>query len=65
MRLIPEQTNSRMLTTTGRVIIIGIGAVAGLGIGVIVSVTTSLSFTEAIGAAIGAGLAYVATRLWI
>ena len=54
-----------MLTTTGRAIIIVVGALAGLGIGVVVGLTTPVPFTEGIGAAVGAGLAYLATILWI
>lgn len=65
MRLIPGQTNQPMLTTTGRVIIIGVCAAAGLGIGVVVSATTPLSYAEGIGAALGAGIAYFVTWLWI
>ena len=41
------------------------GALIGLGIGVIVGLTTPLLFAEGIGAAIGTGLAYVVTRLWV
>jgi hypothetical protein len=54
-----------MLTTTGRAIIIVFGALVGLGIGVVVGLTTPLPFAELIGAAIGAAIAYVLTLLWI
>ncbi len=54
-----------MLTTTGRIVLIVLGGLVGLGIGSTVAITTDLTFAPEIGAAIGGAFAYVLTRLWI
>lgn len=51
-----------MLTTTGRIIIIVVGALIGLAAGIAVASTTSIPFAPEIGALLGITLAFAATR---
>ena len=51
----------QMLTTTGRILIIVLGAAAGAGVGVAVAGTTSAWFAPGIGLAAGVLLALIVT----
>ena len=54
-----------MLTTTGRILLIFLGGLVGVGIGSAVAITIDFTFAPGIGAVIGGAFAYVLTRLWI
>ena len=54
-----------MLTTTGQIVLVLLGALVGLGIGSAVALAIDFPFAPGIGAAIGGAFAYVLTWLWI
>lgn len=51
-----------MLTTTGRIIVIIVGALIGLAAGFGVGSISSIPFAPEIGAVVGVVIAFVATR---
>jgi hypothetical protein len=55
----------RLLTRTGRIVLILLGALIGLGIGSAVALVVDFPLSPGIGSTVGAACAYLVTRLWI
>lgn len=59
----PVCASTSMLTTTGRIVAVFLGALIGIGVGAGIATISSIWFAPAAGGAIGAAVAYVATGL--